>query len=47
MSPKFPCIAPVAESFSSELLRVITNYWVEAYLEPDWVLNTDLPGKVL
>ena len=33
VSPRFPCLTAV-ESFSSDLLWGITNYWVVAYLEP-------------
>ena len=33
MSPKFPCLTAVVESFSSDLLWVITNYWAVSYLK--------------
>ena len=34
MSPRLPCLTPVVESFSSDLLQAITSYWGEIYLEP-------------
>ena len=34
MSLGFPCLTPLVESFSTDLLRVIKNYWAEPYLEP-------------
>ena len=33
MSPRFPCVTPVIESFSIDFLRVIIIYWAEPYLE--------------
>ena len=33
MIVRFPCLTLVVESFSSDLLRAIKNYWAEAYLE--------------
>ena len=34
VSPRLPCLTPVVESFSSDLLQAITSYWGEIYLEP-------------
>ena len=31
MSTKFPCVASVVESFSSDLLRAILNYFAELF----------------
>ena len=33
MSPRFLCVIPVVERFSSELLRATLNYWTESHLE--------------
>ena len=33
-SPRFPHVTPVMESFSSNLIRAIINYWAESHLEP-------------
>ena len=33
MSPRFPCVTPVVESFSSDLMQAAINFWVELYLE--------------
>ena len=32
-SPRFPCLTPVVESFSSDLLWTIISYWAESHLE--------------
>ena len=34
MSPRFPCVNPVMESFFLDLLQVIISYWAESHLEP-------------
>ena len=33
MSPRFPFVTPVMESFSSDLVQAIVSYWAESYLE--------------
>ena len=33
VSPRFPCVTPVEDSFSSDLLRAIISYWTESHLE--------------
>ena len=33
MSPRFPCVTPIRESFISNLLRAIISYWTESHLE--------------
>ena len=32
-SPRFPCVTPVVQSFSSDLPRAITSYWAESHFE--------------
>ena len=32
MSPRFPCVTPMMESFSSVLLRTIISYWTKPHL---------------
>ena len=34
VSARVLCVTPVLESFPSDLLQAITNYWAEVYLEP-------------
>ena len=33
-SPRFPCVTPVVEKFSLDLLRAIISYWAGSHLEP-------------
>ena len=33
VSPRFPCVTPVMESFSLDLLQAIKSYWTESHLE--------------
>ena len=33
MSPRFPCVTPVIESLSSDLLRATIRYWTNPNLE--------------
>ena len=33
VSPRFPCVTPVMESFSSNLLQATISYWTELHLE--------------
>ena len=33
MSPGFPCVTPLMESFSSDLRRAIISYWTDSHLE--------------
>ena len=33
VSPRCPCVTPVVESFSSDLLRAIISYWLESHLD--------------
>ena len=33
LSPRFPCVTPVMESFSSDLLRAIISFWTKLHLE--------------
>ena len=32
MNPRFPCVTPMVERFSSDLLRTIINYWFSGNL---------------
>ena len=43
-SPRFPCVTPVEESFSSDLLWAIISYWVGLHLES---CQTSYPSKHL
>ena len=30
-SPRFPCVTPVVESFSSDFLRTLISYWAKSH----------------
>ena len=41
-SPELPCVTPVVESFSLDLLRAIISYWVESLLESSQTSTMEL-----
>ena len=44
-SPSFPCVIPVVERFSSELLRAIVSYWAESLVETCQTSTMELPRE--
>ena len=46
MTPRFPCVTPVVERFSSELLRAIITYWAESHLKSCQTSTMELPEDV-
>ena len=46
---RFPCVNPVMENFSLDLLRAIISYWTESHLElcqlPRWSSSTNIAQK--
>ena len=45
VSPRFPCVVPVVERFSSDLLPAIISYWPESHFEFCQTLTMELPYK--
>ena len=45
MSPRLPCVIPVVEIFSLELLLAVISYWAESHLESFQTSIMELPHK--
>ena len=47
MNPRFLCETPVIESFTSDLLRAILNYWRKSNLESKTSKHLNIHDGVL
>ena len=42
MRPRFPCVTPVMESFTSDLLQIIISYWTKSHLQSCQIFMMEL-----